>query len=471
MTVAIFSKNGLCAILLLVGLLLHSGVIGQAPAYDAEKQYQYPADPKVRERITKWQELKFGLFMHWGPYSQWDVVESWSICPEDWAWNQRTGPYAADYFRYKKAYEALPATFNPTRFEPRKWALAARSAGMRYMIFTTKHHDGFCMYDSKLTGYKVTDSSVPFSRTQHPDITRSLFDAFRDQQFMVGAYFSKPDWHSDDYWWSYFPPKDRSENYDRKKYADRWNRFIQYTNNQIQELMTGYGPISILWLDGNWANMDIGPAVTSARVHQPGLIVVDRHGLPKYVNYLTPEQKVPNHYIPVPWETCMTMGTSWSYKKQEQYKSARQLVQLLIDVVAKNGNLLLNIGPGPDGDWHSEAYDRLEKIGKWMQINGEAIYGTHPLAPYRKGKWAFTQKGADRFALYLPDSTENTLPAVIATDDWPVEKNALRHIRLLGYPHQLDIRNQSGKQVVQLSDAVRSSLANRPAWVFKIHLK
>src|ERR1700743_3402320 len=145
--------------------------------------YVPPSDPAVQQKLSQWQDLKFGLFMHWGPYSEWGVVESWSICPEDEGWTQRKGPYAADYFTYKKAYENLQTTFNPTSFDPSRWASAAWAAGMRYVVFTTKHHDGFCMFDTHETDYKVTSPRTPFSSSPRANVALEVFKAFRAQGF------------------------------------------------------------------------------------------------------------------------------------------------------------------------------------------------------------------------------------------------------------------------------------------------
>lgn len=453
--------------LLTWGLLSFQPVYAQGTqAYDAEKTYKAPEDVLVQKKIASWQDLKFGLFMHWGTYSQWGIVESWSLCPEDRAFTQRKGPHSANWYTYKQAYENLQTQFNPTRFDPTKWVAAAKDAGMKYMVFTTKHHDGFSMYDTKYTDYKITSPRTPFSKNPKSDITKEIFNAFRKENFMIGAYFSKPDWHSEDYWWSYFPPKDRNESYDRTKYPDRWKRFTDFTYNQIEELMTGYGTVDLLWFDGSWANMDMAPIVTMARNDQPGVIIVDRHGKPDYVNYLTPEQKVPDHYIPYPWETCMTMGKSWSYIPDEQFKPSRKLVQLLVDITAKNGNLLLGIGPGPDGEWHKEVYDRLADIGKWIAVNGESIYGTKPVAPYRQNKWAYTGKGSIRYLSYLPDDHENELPEKLTVPATAVTKGTI--IQLLGVEKPLKwIKN--GDQIdVTIPKQIIKQLAGEPVWVLKL---
>ena len=347
-----------------VSLVLSLSVLAQ------HKKYVAPTDTAVLGSLDKWQDMKFGLFMHWGTYSQWGIVESWSICPEDEGWTQRKGPYSQNYFEYVKAYENLQTTFNPVKFNPEKWAEAAKAAGMKYVIFTTKHHDGFCMFDTKQTDYKITGSKTPFSSDPRSNVTKEIFNTFRKDGFSVGAYFSKPDWHSNDYWWSYFPPKDRNVNYDPEKYPKRWQAFKDFTYNQIKELMSEYGKVDILWLDGGWVrpletvdrsvewqrgiktnqDIDMKHIAEMARGYQPGLLIVDRTVTGPYENYTTPEQEIPHELLPYPWESCITMGNSWSYVPNDHYKSAQKIVQMLIRIVSRGGNLLLNIGPGPDGD-------------------------------------------------------------------------------------------------------------------------
>jgi len=414
--------------------------------------YTPPDDPAVQQKLAQWQDLKFGLFMHWGPYSEWGVVESWSLCPEDEGWTQRKGPYGADYNTYKTAYENLQTTFNPTHFDPDKWVKAAKDAGMKYVVFTTKHHDGFSMFDTKQTDYKVTSPKTAFSTNPKSNVAKEIFNSFRKENFMIGAYFSKPDWHSPYYWWPYFPPKDRNVNYDPAKYPERWQQFKDFTYNQLQELMTGYGKIDILWMDGGWVrplrkadsvlahemgsrynqDIDMPKIAKMARANQPGLIMVDRAVPGPYENYTTPEQQVPGAPLSYPWETCMTMGNSWSYVPGDKYKSSQQIVQLLVKIVSRGGNLLMNIGPGPDGDWDPEAYKRLTDIGKWIKINGEGIYASKAIAPYSDGDIFFTQTngGNNEYAFLLGNDKGLTLPPVVSIK--PGSQRKVKQVTLLG---------------------------------------
>lgn len=401
--------------------------------FHANAQHEYYPDPNpaIQQRIEEWQDLKFGLLMHWGPYSQWGIVESWSICPEDlsWATGGRKPGVADSYNEYVKKYEALRFTFNPSKFNPEQWAAAAKDAGMKYVIFTTKHHDGFNMFDTKFSDYKITHKDVPFSGNPRSDVTKEIFNAFRKQGFWTGAYFSKPDWHSDDYWWKNFPPADRNANYAIAKYPERWKNFTAFTHNQINELVSNYGKLDILWLDGGWVrkksaeeikkemfeeyegsrwtrnpqsqDIDMDGIVNAARAKQPKLIVVDRAVPGIHQNYLTPEQHIPDKGLPYPWETCMTMATSWSYVPNDTYKPADELIEKLVDIVSKGGNFLLNIGPSPTGEFDSAAYDRLHEIGKWMKVNSDAIYATRMYDTYSEGERIRFAKKKDNSARFI----------------------------------------------------------------------
>jgi alpha-L-fucosidase len=453
----------------------------RAPVYVPE------TDPLVLEKLEQWQDLKLGLLMHWGTYSQWGIVESWSLCSEDEPWCKRSMP---DYSAYKTAYEALQTTFNPVKFDPERWAKAAKDAGMKYVVFTTKHHDGFSMFDTKQTDYKITSPKTPFSSSPRADVTRAIFDAFRAKGFMIGAYFSKPDWHSPDYWWPYFATPDRNPNYDIKKYPERWQRFVAFTHAQIDELMSNYGRMDILWLDGGWVRVrtdaeirdemnrpdykfmhyqsqpiDMPRIVANARAKQPGLIVVDRDVPGPYQNYLTPEARVPEKALPYPWEVPMPMANSWSYVPNDSYKSPRTLIHMLVDVVAKGGNLLLNIGPGPDGMWHAAAYDRLGALGAWMKVNSEAIYGTRAIAPYADGKVRLTRgKDGSVYAIYLADTAETDLPRYLTLGNVVPAPNAT--VTLLGTGRALTWEKSGTGFVTRIPDGLRAP--SEFAWVFKI---
>lgn len=458
------------------------------------KTYVPDSSERIRERLEEWQDLKFGLLMHWGAYSQWGIVESWSICPEDlsWATGGRKKGVSDTYAGYVEAYENLQKTFNPNQFTPEKWAVAAKDAGMKYMIFTTKHHDGFCMFDSHYTAYKITDSLTPFSTNPRSNITKELFSAFRKENFWVGAYFSKPDWHCPDYWWDYFPVSDRNCNYSIAKCPDRWQKYVDFTHNQIDELMTDYGKVDILWLDGGWVrpkdsleimeqlaeeyegsrwarnpqsqDINMSKLVTNARAKQPDLIVVDRAVPGPYQNYLTPEQHIPETGLPYPWETCMTMATSWSYVPNDTYKPTNELIEKLVDIVSKGGNLLLNIGPGPDGTLDSVAYSRLEEMGDWMKVNSEAIYGTRMYEVFGEGDNVRYTRSKDQKTVYifLFDITSESL----TLEHLPLTAKA--KISHLGTGKSISFKSMNGKTVIKLPASVKKN--GEHVWVLKVRL-
>jgi alpha-L-fucosidase len=473
--------------LLLLIFLLFS-VISKAQ----HKDYFPDPDPLVQKKLESWQDMKFGLLMHWGPYSQWGIVESWSICPEDlsWASGARLKKDSVDYASYVKKYEALQTTFNPTKFNPQKWAAAAKDAGMKYVVFTTKHHDGFCMFDTRTTDYKITDPKTPFSSNPKKDVTKEIFDVFRQQGFWIGAYFSKPDWHTDSYWWKRYPASDRNPSYSIAKHPAQWQKFVDYTHTQINELMSNYGKVDILWLDGGWVrkktdeelkkdmlevyegsrwarnpqsqDINMPLLVKNARVKQPGLIVVDREVPGPYQNYLTPEQHIPETGLPYPWETCMTMGGSWSYTPTDVYKPTKEILKKLIDIISKGGNYLLNIGPGPDGEWSDSAYARLHEIGQWMKINNSAVYGTRTYSVFGEGdqiRFAQSKEGETRF-IYLFDFPQQPL------NIRSMKINKGERVTLLGADKELAWE--------QAADGVRisipSSLKNvtNHVWVLKV---
>jgi alpha-L-fucosidase len=474
-------KRNLALMPIILGLALGFVAAGQ-PSQPADADRE--TDPAVLKKLEWFEDLKFGLMMHWGPYSQWGVVESWTICSEDEPWCRRNLP---DYVEYKRAYEALPRTFNPAKFDPAKWAAAAKAAGMRYVVFTTKHHDGFSMFDTKQTDYRITGPECAFRANPRADVARTVFDAFRKEGFGIGAYFSKPDWHSPDFWAPEWATPDRNVNYSIEKYPERWQRFRDFTYRQIEELVTGYGRLDILWLDGGWVrpqplaevapgvfvknnkNMDIDmPRIAAmARSHQPGLLIVDRAVTGRHENYRTPEQEVPDKPLPYPWETCMTMGDQWSYKPGDRYKSAHRLVHLLVDIISKGGNFLLNIGPGPSGELPAESLERLAGVGAWMSVNGEAIYRTRPVAPYKEAKTCFTSlPDGTVFAIYLADEDENAPPPKLMV--FSLAPQAGTEVRMLGVKEPVRWERSGKGVLLTLPDKAVKMPPCRHAWVFKM---
>lgn len=376
----------------------------------------------LNDRLAWFQDLKFGLIIHWGIYSQWGCIESWPLVEADkWArpddlpsWIERD----KDIKRYQQDYWALNKSFNPTKFNPKAWVAAAKYAGMKYVSFTTKHHDGFCMYDTRTTDYRITAPDCPFHTNPQADVTRAVFDTFRKQGFAISCYFSKSDWHSPYYWDPARHAPDRNPNYDTLAEPERWEKFADFVYQQIEELMTGYGSMDVLWLDGGqvrppYQDIHMERIAAMGRSHQPGLIVADRTVGGIYENILTPEQEIPDVPLGHTWESCLTMGTSWSYKPNDKYKSARTIIQMLIDIIAKDGNFLLNVGPTPEGEFPAEQLALLEQIGDWMHVNSEAVYGTRAVAPYKEGNVCFTKKGKVVYAFILAENDNPRPPAEV----------------------------------------------------------
>lgn len=450
--------------------------------YSFAQSYQPPSDQMVAAKLSQWSDKKFGLFMHWGIYSIPGIVESWSINSEDASWIPRDS--TKNYEDYKRWYFDLSKQFNPVNFDPKIWASHAKKAGMQYVVFTTKHHDGFSMFDTKQSDYKITGKEVPFSVHPKANITKEVFSAFREEGFMIGAYFSKADWHNENYWWPRFATPDRNNNYDIRLHPDRWQKFKQFTYNQIEELMSDYGSVDILWLDGGWVrpkatinaevlswgapipawdqDIEMPRIAKMARAKQPGLIMVDRTVHGEYENYQTPEQKIPEKPLSYPWETCMTMGDAWGYVPNDNYKSTTTLIHLLIDIVAKGGNFLLDVGPKPDGTFPEAALQRLNEMGDWMAINKEAIYETQPIAPYKTETTCFTQsKNGSVYALYLVREGAD-IPQTITIKSPP---NMPKNVRLLGVKSSLGWKKIGSNLQISLP---KLAMGLKHALVFKL---
>jgi len=438
-------------------------------ADDADRE----TDPLVLQKLERFQDWKFGFFAHWGIYSQWGCIESWPLVEKDaWARPDDLGAWVSrgkDFEKFSRDYRALNQTFCPRKFDPAKWAAAAKDAGMRYAIFTTKHHDGFCLFDTRQTDYRTTHPSCPFHVDPRADVAKVVFDAFRKEGFGIGAYYSKSDWHHPAYWAPEWPHPDRSVNYDIREHPEKWAQFVAFTHGVVEELMSGYGPIDILWLDGGQVrppkqDIDMPRLAAMARRHQPGLIVVDRTVKGRYENYRTPEQKVPDAPPPYVWETCMTMGKQWSYKPDDEYKSTRQLVHLLVDIVAKGGNFLLNVGPDADGELHAPALERMSEIGRWMRVNGEAIYGTRAVPPYKQGRVCLTKKGDALYAILLAEEGETRPPETISI---PAVR-AAESVRMLGSEAMPSASARERGLEITVPEIIRGNPPCAHAWAFEI---
>ena len=335
---------------------------------------QLPPETKAQkaERMAWWHQARFGMFIHWGLYSVPAGEYGGKTGYAEWLMESAHVP-VADYEKYREG-------FNPVKFNAAAWAKMAHDAGMKYVVITTKHHDGFALFDSKAGPYNVM--STPFKR----DIMRELSTSVRKEGLTMCWYHSIMDWHNPDY----FPARPWNPTQGKAQTLDAYNAYLR---KQVSELLTNYGPIGVMWFDGEWErswNDHYGkPLYELCRTLQPNVIVNNRvsnsreggmedatsHGVG---DFTTPEQHIPATGLPgVDWETCMTMNDNWGYNSHDKnWKSSDSLVKNLVDVVSKGGNYLLNIGPKADGTFPDEAVSRLHDIGQWMDVNGEAIHDT-----------------------------------------------------------------------------------------------
>ncbi|MGQ9697572.1 MAG: alpha-L-fucosidase, partial [Armatimonadota bacterium] len=323
-------------------------------------------------RTKWWREAKFGMFIHWGIYA----------VPADCTTRDGRKSIAEWYLSNKqmqvKDYEKFAAQFNPVKFDAKKWVATAKQAGMKYIVITSKHHDGFCMFDSKLTDYCIT-KATPFKR----DPMRELAQECRRQGLRLCFYYSIMDWHHPDY----LPRRPWEQNVRPATGADL-NRYIEYMKGQLRELLTNYGPIGVIWFDGGWEHnaQELRSEEVNRMIRsiQPSIIINDRNHLPE--DHATPEQTIPAGALPGGrlWETCMTINDTWGYAKNDtNWKPAEDLIRKLCDIASKGGNFLLNVGPTAEGEFPPEIMERLAAIGRWMKVNGESIYGTTQ-SPFRR---------------------------------------------------------------------------------------
>jgi alpha-L-fucosidase len=335
--------------------------LGAAWAAGAEQAADLKDDPLTSPRTAWFREAKFGMFIHWGIYAvPAGVYKGREIGGiGEWIMNNAKIPVPE--------YEKFAAEFNPVKFDAKEWARVAKAAGMKYMVITSKHHDGFCMFDTKLTDYCIT-KATPFKR----DPMKELAAACNDAGIRFCFYYSIMDWH----------------NGDQEK---NFPAYHDYMKGQVRELLTQYGPIGILWFDGQWIGQwDEAKGrelYAYCRGLQPGLIVNSRVGKGgrRDGDYDNPEQSIPAGAIKGRlWETCMTMNDTWGYKKNDRnWKPAADLVRKLIDITSKGGNFLLNVGPTAEGVIPTESVERLEAVGRWLKTNGDAVYGAAQ-SPWRR---------------------------------------------------------------------------------------
>ena len=310
---------------------------------------------------------RFGMFIHWGLYSM---------------------PARHEWVRHNEkidneTYQVYFDLFNPDLFDPKQWAKAAREAGMKYFVITTKHHEGFCLWDTKYTDYKAPNT--PAGR----DLLREVVDAFRAEGLRVGFYYSLIDWHHPDFTIDQIHPLWDKVDHDEFNKGRDMHRYAEYMRNQVTELLTNYGKIDVLWFDFSYPSRGKGrddweseKMIRLVRSLQPDIIVDNRLDLPGSGDIVTPEQFTPDRGMtdeegnPVVWEGCQTFSGSWGYHRDEtSWKSVEMCIQMLVNHVSRNGNLLMNVGPTSRGYIDQRALDRLAGYAEWMKYNSRSIYG------------------------------------------------------------------------------------------------
>lgn len=357
------------------------------------------------ERMAWWRDARFGMFVHWGLYAVPAGTYKGKRIDGIGEWIMNSAPIPIE------EYEKFADAFNPIGFNADEWVRLAKNAGMKYIVITSKHHDGFCLWDSKVTEWDIMDAT-PFGR----DILAELAAACKRHKIKLCFYHSIMDWHHPDAQAPFYP------NYnDTNRSNPNFDRYVeQYMKPQLAELLANYGPLGVMWFDGEWIKDWTEPKGKELyawlREIQPDLIINNRvgkgrkgmEGLSAGDDYAgdfgTPEQQVPATGLPgVDWETCMTMNDTWGYKAyDENWKSSEDLIRHLVDIASKGGNFLLNVGPTPEGLIPAASVARLEAMGRWMAVNGESIYGT-TASPIGRPSWGRCTAQGNRLYLHVFD--------------------------------------------------------------------
>ena len=421
---------------------------------------QSPAAETASQRDTRmawWRDARFGMFIHWGAYSVPAGTYHGERVPDigEWIMSRAQVPVGE--------YEQFVRAFNPVKYDADEWVRIAKDAGMKYIIITSKHHDGFALFDSKVSSYDMVDAS-PY----HRDALKALAEAAHRQGMRFGVYYSIMDWHHPDAQAPNTPAYNSStwHNANFSRYVER------YMKPQLRELLTQYPNIDVLWFDGEWVadwSDEQGRALYAwLRAIKPGLTINNRVGHTRQGmsgmskagsedigDFGTPEQQVPTAGLPgMDWETCMTMNDTWGYKSfDDGWKDTRTLLRTLIDVASKGGNFLLNVGPTAQGEIPAESVARLREMGRWMRANGEAIYGTR-VSPYGAPAWGrYTAKANAVYALVFDWPKDRRLPLTGV-------KTAPASVHLLGDSRLLAVEPSGDGFIVRLPAAAPSSIAS-----------
>ncbi len=372
--------------------------LGLAPL--AARGQEYTPSPENLAARQWFQDAKFGMFIHWGVYSV--------LGRGEWVMHNENIPVSE--------YEKLPPQFNPVNYDPDEWCRIAAAAGVRYITITSKHHDGFAMWDSKISDYDIVERT-PYKK----DVLKMLAEACQRHGIKLFFYHSQLDWHNPDYW-----PRGSSYAHGRPESGD-WNKYLDYMDTQLSELLTGYGPIGGIWFDGMWEKPDADWRLsrTYGLIHklQPAAMVGSNHHVTPFAgeDFQMFEKGLPgadpynkgSGISVLPLETCATIGESWGYDSREKsFQSVKELVHYLVKAAGNNANFLLNVGPRPDGTIQPEQVERLEGMGKWLGKYGESVYGTRG-GPWGPSSWGVSTQKAGKVYVHLlePDAVVSLPPA------------------------------------------------------------
>jgi alpha-L-fucosidase len=411
-----------------------------SPAPAAQRSLRRTATLSPDQRMGWWRDAKLGLFLHWGLYSV-----------PGGEWNGSPTKGMAEHIRSKasvsaKDYAALAGQFTAGAYDPDGWCELAVDAGLKYVVFTTKHHDGYCMFDSRLTDYKVTQSACG------RDVMAELHAAMLRRGLKIGWYYSPRDWNHPDYLQKlpFDPPNPGAD----------LQRYFAYMQGQVTELLERYGPVSVLWFDGSDHPPEVSGAdglVKHIRRLSPETIINDRVGADGYrCDFGVQEGKIPAAGQVRDWETCMSLNYNWGFNKHDhRWAPPAEVIRNVCDVVSKGGNLLLNVGPDGEGRIPQPAQQTLRALGEWLRFNGEAIYGTRRWRLAADPCVRYTRRGSTLYALVLERPSQSIL-----LSDVP----AAESVRLVGGTQNLPIRQEAGGIRVTLP----GTLAGQDVWSLRL---